>query len=78
MRLRKLPKRYTGLVQPLILTMLMTCVVSAISVLRSRGFDAGFVDIWPTAWLISWAAAYPVLLMVLPLVRRIVAATVES
>lgn len=78
MRLKKLPKRYAGLVQPLVLTMLMTCVVSAISVLRSRGFDAGFIEVWPTAWLISWAAAYPVILVVLPLVRRIVAATVET
>ncbi|EME70885.1 hypothetical protein H261_05734 [Paramagnetospirillum caucaseum] len=78
MRLRKLPRHYAGLVQPLVLTMLMTCVVSAISVLRSQGFDAGFIDVWPTAWLISWAAAYPVILLILPLVRRIVAATVES
>ncbi|CUW39237.1 conserved exported protein of unknown function [Magnetospirillum sp. XM-1] len=78
MRLKKLPKHYAGLVQPLVLTMLMTCVVSAISVLRSRGFDSGFVEVWPTAWMISWAVAYPAILMILPVVRRIVAATVES
>jgi hypothetical protein len=33
---------------------------------------------WPTAWALSWLVAFPTLLMVLPLVRRIVALVVES
>lgn len=78
MAFAKLPKRFSGIVMPLILSLLMTCVVSAISILRSRGFDAGNLDIWVSAWGMSWLVAFPVLLGVLPLVRRIVRVLVEE
>lgn len=78
MRFKKLPKRFTGLVMPLILSLLMTCVVSAIAVLRSRGLDGQFMAFWPSAWAMSWAVAFPVLLGVLPMVRKIVTAVVET
>ncbi len=78
MTFKKLPKRYAGLVMPLILSLFMTCIVSVVSILRSQGFDMNFFHVWPSAWGISWLVAFPVLLLVLPLVRRIVSATVES
>lgn len=74
---RKLPKRYAGLVMPLILSLFMTCIVSAISLLMSHGLDQEFFRVWPSAWMISWVIAFPVLLLVLPLVRRIVNVLVE-
>jgi hypothetical protein len=36
----KLPKRYNAVVMPLILSLLMTSVVSAISILRAQGLTA--------------------------------------
>lgn len=78
MRLRKLPKNYAGIVMPLILSLLMTSVVSAISVLKTGGFHPDFPHIWLHAWGLSWLIAFPVLLCVLPLVRRIVMALVQS
>ena len=78
MTFRKLPKRFAGIVMPLILSLLMTCVVSAISVLKAGGLEHDFTQIWLHAWGLSWLIAFPVLLCVLPLVRRIVMAVVES
>lgn len=62
---------------PLVLSILMTFVVSAISTLKTLGFTQPALAAWPAAWALSWLVAFPTLLMVLPLVRRIVAMVVE-
>jgi hypothetical protein len=69
---RKLPARFAPVVLPLVLSILMTFVVSAISTLKSLGPTPAFLATWPGAWAISWLVAFPTLLAVLPLVRRIV------
>jgi len=74
----KLPVRYAAIVMPLVLSVLMTFVVSAIATLKVLGPTPAFVSSWPTAWALSWLVAFPTLLAVLPLVRRIVALVVES
>ena len=73
----RLPARYASIVMPLVLSVLMTLVVSAISTLRSLGPTPAFVATWPAAWALSWLVAFPTLLAVLPLVRKIVALAVE-
>ena len=74
---RKLPPRFASVVLPLILSVLMTFVVSAISTLKSLGPTPAFLATWPAAWALSWIVAFPTLLVVLPLVRRIVSLVVE-
>jgi hypothetical protein len=74
----KLPARYGAIVMPLVLSVLMTFVVSAISTLKSLGATPAFFTTWLAAWAISWLVAFPTLLAVLPLVRRIVALAVEA
>jgi hypothetical protein len=76
-RLKRLPPHYNGIVTPLVLSMLMCCVVSGISTLRSVGLVPGAFSVWITSWGLSWLVAFPTLLLVLPLVRRIVGALVE-
>jgi hypothetical protein len=78
MTFRKLPKRFATLLMPLILSLLMTCVVSLISVLKTGGLQPELLTIWLKAWGLSWLVAFPVLLVVLPLVRRIVGLLVEA
>jgi len=77
-RRRKLPARYAAIVMPLVLSLLMTFVVSAISTWKSIGFGPAFIETWPVAWLLSWLVAFPTLLLVLPIVRRIVGLLVEQ
>jgi hypothetical protein len=74
----KLPARYAAIVMPLVLSVLMSFVVSGISTLRSLGPTPAFVATWPGTWAISWLVAFPTLLAVLPLVRKIVALAVEA
>lgn len=76
--IRKLPVRYAGIVMPLILSVLMTCVVSLISTLRSIGWSPDFFEVWPGAWALSWLVAFPVLLLVLPVVRKLTAMIVQT
>ncbi|WP_371414433.1 DUF2798 domain-containing protein [Acidovorax sp. 1608163] len=63
---------------PLILSVLMTCVVSLISTLKSIGWGTTFFNVWPGAWMLSWLVAFPVLLLVLPIVRKLTAAVVRT
>lgn len=74
----KLPARYASVVMPLLLSIFMTCIVSMISTFRSLGADPHFVRIWLGAWLISWAIAFPTLLLALPIVRKTTAAIVRA
>ena len=68
-----LPPSAAAWLMPLVLSLLMTFVVSAISTLRALGPGPDFLAAWPTAWMLSWLVAFPALLLVLPVVRRIVA-----
>ena len=74
----KLPARYAAIVLPFILSLLMTFVISGVSTLMSLGPTPAFVATWPAAWALSWLVAFPTLVALLPLVRRIVARVVES
>jgi len=74
----KLPARYASLVLPFFLTCVMTCVVSGISTLRVAGIGPGVLGTWLVSWGMSWAVAYPTMLLVLPVVKKRVAALVHS
>jgi len=74
----KLPARYASLVLPFFLTCVMTCVVSGISTLRVAGLGPGVLGTWMVSWAMSWTVAYPTMLLVLPTVKRVVAALVAS
>ena len=73
-----MPARYAPILGLVILSIFMTCIVSGISTLRSIGFAANFFQVWPVAWAMSWAIAFPTLMVVTPLVHRIVAGLVEG
>jgi hypothetical protein len=76
--MKKLPAPYAKWVMPFLLSVLMTCIVSLISTLKTLGPVAGFFAIWMSAWAWSWLFAFPVLLLILPLVRKLTTAIVET
>jgi hypothetical protein len=78
MYFRKLPPQYGAIVMPLIMSMCMTCIVSAISVFRSQGLGTKALALWPSAWGLSWIVAFPVLVVILPWVRRLTFLIVRS
>ncbi|HRK25531.1 MAG TPA: DUF2798 domain-containing protein [Beijerinckiaceae bacterium] len=73
----RIPARHTWLVMPAILALLMTFVVSGISTLRAIGPGPEFLAKWMGSWALSYVVAYPTLLVVMPVVRRILAAIME-
>lgn len=75
--LPKLPARYASIVMPLLLSVIMTCIISLVSTLRGVRLADGFLWLWLGSWGLSWLIAFPVLLLVLPLVRKATAALVQ-
>jgi len=75
--MRRLPPRYNAIAIPLLLSLLMTCIVSGIATVNSIGLAADILEKWMRAWGLSWVVAFPIMLFVLPLVRRIATVFVE-
>jgi Protein of unknown function (DUF2798) len=74
----KIPKRFTPLLFPFLLSGLMTFLITGISIARILGTHALirapgiFLQTWMNAYISAWLVAYPVLLLVIPIVRRLV------
>lgn len=79
MRIKKLPARTVHIVLPLVITFCMTFVVSGVSSIKNLGIhDPTLLSSWMGAWGTSWVIAFPVLLILLPLVRKFVFSFVEA
>lgn len=72
-----IPSRYANILFSVILTCLMSLVVSGVATFRTVGLDPRFPALWMAAWIPSWGVAFPVVLVVAPLSRRLVAAMVR-
>jgi len=68
-----IPQKYAPILFGFILSGLMSCMVSGVATLRALGFSADFGMNWMTSWLASWALAFPAVLIVAPITRRLVA-----
>ena len=68
-----IPQKYAPLLFGLILSGLMSLLVSGISMLRATGMVPGFAGAWISAWLTAWLFAFPVVLLIAPLARAVVA-----
>lgn len=69
-----IPARYAHIAFGLLLSGMMSFLVSGISTFLAIGLAPGFLGHWIGAWLPSWAIAFPTVLVVAPLARRMVAA----
>lgn len=72
-----IPARYAPIVFGFILSGLMSFIVSAIATLRAVGAVDGFAGLWMSAWATSWLVAFPTVVLVAPLARRLVARIVR-
>ena len=73
-----IPARFAPILFGFILSGLMSFMVSGISTARAVPIDADFLGIWMAGWLPSWAVAFPAVLVVAPITRRIVGRLVKS
>ena len=63
---------------PFFLSIAMTCIVSLVTTIMDVGLISHFMSEWLPAWGVSWIIAFPCLLVVLPVVRRLTAMVVET
>ncbi len=68
-----MPKKYAHILFGLLLSGLMSFVVSGIATFRALGLNETFFVDWSESWLFSWMVAFPTVLVVAPLVRKMVA-----
>ena len=74
---QKLPARFAPIVMPFFLSILMTCIVSFISTVKGVGMVPNLVQLWLSAWALSWVIAFPTMLVVMPFVKKLTAAVVN-
>jgi hypothetical protein len=67
-----MPARFAPFLFGFILSGLMSFSVSGIATLRNAGLVDGVFGLWVSAWLLSWMFAFPVVLVVAPITRRLV------
>lgn len=77
MKIKRLPARAAGLLMPLVLSIIMTFVVSAVATITNLGIGPHFLGNWMSAWILSWLIAFPTLLCALPIARRVVMSMVR-
>jgi hypothetical protein len=75
--MKKLPARFNVVAIPLVLSTLMSFIISGVSTWRALGLIEGFMGKWMLAWGFSWAVAFPTVLLLFPIVRKIVGLFVE-
>jgi len=61
-----------------VLSALMSFIVAGIATFRGIGLVDGFFGLWVSAWLPSWLIAFPVVLVVAPVARRLVGMLVKA
>lgn len=66
------PRKLEPFLFGLVLSGLMSFVVAGISTLRATGLVPGFPSMWIAAWLTAWLFAFPIVLFVAPVARRLV------
>ncbi|WP_420393065.1 DUF2798 domain-containing protein [Acuticoccus sp.] len=73
-----IPPRFAPVLFGLLLSGLMSLIVAGIATVRAVGLPADILTLWASAWVSSWAVAFPTVLVVAPLVRRLVVALTRS
>ncbi|WP_375571233.1 DUF2798 domain-containing protein [Ahrensia marina] len=73
-----IPQRFAPILFGFILSGLMSLLVSGIATWRALGLPPEFVAVWMAAWINAWIVAFPAVLVVAPVTRRLVAKLVKA
>ena len=75
---KKLHPKHLNWLMPLCLSGIMSGAISCFNMLMNKGYIDGFWGLWLHAWSLSWMMAFPLVLIVLPIVRRLLMRYVVS
>ena len=67
-----IPRKYSSILFGLIVSMLMTLIVSGVSTFNNIKSSDDFLYLWLDSWYKSWIIAFPIILIVSPLAKKIV------
>lgn len=70
--MKKLPKKYAGLLFTFYTTAIMAFIISAVLVAINTGINAGYVSRLIKSYVSAWPIAFVSLLIVRPLVQKLV------
>lgn len=73
-----IPKKYTSYVFSFFMALLMSCLMSLVVSIVNLGFVENLVSAWMRAWRFSFFIGFPSILLVTPIVRLLVALTIEK
>jgi len=73
-----IPARYAQVLFAFILSLLMSFIITAIATYRTIGPEMPFVVTWMKTWMSAWVVAFPTVLVLGPLTRRLVAMLVKA
>lgn len=73
-----IPARMAPILFGFILSGVMSLIVSGIATVRAADLADGVFGLWMGAWITSWLVAFPTVLVVAPMARRVVAKLVRS
>lgn len=71
---RMIPSRYSHILFGFLLSGMMSCLISGLSTYLAVGLPPDFATVWASSWLTSWSVAFPTVLLVAPVARRLVGA----
>ncbi|ATO18296.1 hypothetical protein BS636_00700 [Acinetobacter sp. LoGeW2-3] len=75
--LPKFHPKHLSWLMPLILSGIMSGAISCFNMFINKGWSDQFISLWLHAWSMSWLMAFPLILVVLPLVRNFLMKFVE-
>ena len=73
-----IPQRFAPVLFGFILSGLMSLLVSGIATWRAVGLPDSFMGLWMAAWINAWLIAFPAVLLMAPITRRLVAKLVRK
>ncbi|MEB8433031.1 MULTISPECIES: DUF2798 domain-containing protein [Cocleimonas] len=71
-------KKYTAVVFSFFMALLMSCFMSFVITLFNVGLIDGILIKWLKAWSFAFLVAFPTVLIVGPIVRRLVALLIDD
>ncbi len=73
-----IPQKYTQYVFSFFMALLMSCLMSLVISIYNIGLVDDIVSIWLKAWVFAFFVAFPTVIIVSPLVKKLVGLVVDS
>jgi len=66
-------KRYENIVFSFFMALIMSCIMSLVITIFNIGLVDNIIYIWFKAWLFAFSVAFPTVILIAPVVKKLVA-----